>query len=79
MVEGYEDGGKRSLISLGQMLREVLQEVDFVGDLEYMEIGQRRRSAVRERWVRTMTLVLISAVMTESLLIRSLSDWLGSR
>ena len=43
MVESYEYGGNRSLISLGQMLREILQEIDFVGDLGYAEIGQRQR------------------------------------
>lgn len=37
MLEGYENRGDRSLVSLGQMLREILQEVDFVGDL-----GMRR-------------------------------------
>ena len=42
MVEGYEYGGERSLISLGQMLREILQEIDFVGDLGYAELGQRQ-------------------------------------
>lgn len=46
MVEGYEYGGERSLISLGQMLREILQEIDFVGDLGYAELGQR------QFWVR---------------------------
>ena len=39
MVKGDEDGGDRSLVSLRQMLREVLQEIDFVGDLGYAEIG----------------------------------------
>ena len=42
MVEGYEYGGNGSLISLGQMLREILQEVDLVGDLESAESGQRK-------------------------------------
>lgn len=46
MVEGYEYGGERSLISLGQMLREILQEIDFIGDLGYAELGQR------QCWVR---------------------------
>lgn len=32
MFEAYEYGGDRSLVSLGKMLREVLQKVDLVGD-----------------------------------------------
>lgn len=82
MLEGYENRGDRSLVSLGQMLREILQEVDFVGDLGCAEISQHQRwvtvGRIKEH-VRTMTFVLISAVMTESLLIRSLGDRFGSR
>lgn len=33
MVEGDEDGGDRSLVPLGQLLRKVLQEFVFVLDL----------------------------------------------
>lgn len=32
VFEAYEYGGDRSLVSLGKMLREVLQKVDLVGD-----------------------------------------------
>lgn len=79
MVQSYKDGGSRSLISLGQMLREILQEVDFVGDLEHTKIGQCQSLGGKAEHVRTMTFVLTSAVITESLLIRSLGDRLGSR
>ena len=63
------------------MLREVLQEIDFVRDLGYA----KRLVSVSVGWetvclyARTMTFVLISAVMTESLLIRSRGDRFGSR
>ena len=43
MFEGDEYGGDRSLVSLRQMLGEILQEIDFIGDLEAAEVGQRRR------------------------------------
>ena len=79
MFEGDEDGGNGSLVSLRQVLGEILQEVDFVGDLESAEVGQRLRWVGKRRRARTMTLVLISEVMTESLLIRSFGDRLGSR
>lgn len=78
MFEGYEYRGDRSLVSLGHMLGEILQEVNFVGDLEYTEIGQHQQGG-KQVGVRTMTFVLISAVITESLLIRSLGDKFGSR
>lgn len=39
MVEGYEDGGYGSLISLRKMLGEVLQENVFVFDLEMMNVS----------------------------------------
>ncbi len=38
MVERYEDGGDRSLISLREMLGEVLQEDVFVFDLVMMTV-----------------------------------------
>ena len=79
MVEGYEYGGERSLISLGQMLREILQEIDFVGDLGIRSAWSASVLGESREGVRTITLVLISAVMTESLLIRSLGDRFGSR
>ena len=53
VIEGYEYGGHRSLISLGQMLRKVLQEVDFVGDLELVEIwSMTARRVTESRCVR---------------------------
>lgn len=79
MFEGYEYGGDGPLVSLGQMLGEVLEEVDLVGDLEDAEFGQCERWLGNSERVRTMTFVLISAVMTESLLMRSLGDKFGSR
>ena len=79
MVEGYEYGGERSLISLGQMLGEILQEIDFVGDLGIRRAWSASMLGESSEGVRTITLVLISAVMTESLLIRSLGDRFGSR
>lgn len=39
MVEGYEDGGDGSLISLRKMLGEVLQEDIFIFDLEMMTVS----------------------------------------
>ena len=42
MFEGDEDGGDGSLVSLGQMLGEILQEIDFVGDLAYAGQGQHQ-------------------------------------
>ena len=59
------------------MLREILQEVDFVGNLEYAD--RSASASDGSRCARTMTFVLISAVMTESLPIRSLGDRFGSR
>lgn len=47
VFEAYEYGGDRSLVSLGKMLREVLQKVDLVGDLGYAKVGQY------EDWVGT--------------------------
>ena len=43
MFEGDEDGGDGSLVPLGQMLGEVLQEIDLVGDLQCADLGQHQR------------------------------------
>lgn len=78
MFEDYEYRGDGSLVALGQMLGEVLQEIDFVGDLEGADWSASDLGGSTE-CLRTMTFVFISAVMTESLLIRSLGDKFGSR
>lgn len=47
VVEGYEDGGYGSLISLRKMLGEVLQENVFIFDLEMMNVSLKL-----EGWAR---------------------------
>lgn len=49
VFEAYEYGGDRSLVSLGKMLREVLQKVDLVGDLGYAKVGQYEHRVGTER------------------------------
>lgn len=50
MVEGYEDGGDGSLISLRKMLGEVLQENVLIFDLEMMNVS--RELANWKGWAR---------------------------
>lgn len=44
MFEGYEYRGDRSLVSLGHMLGEILQEVNLVGDNDVrLDLGSDHR------------------------------------
>lgn len=49
VFEAYKYGGNGPLVSLGQMLREVLKEVDLVGDLWYAQVGQHQHCVKTER------------------------------
>lgn len=78
MLEGDQDGGGGSLVALGELLGEVVEEAVFVFDLDAKRVVRIRlegKSAMR----RTITLVLTSTVITENLQIFSRVFRFGSR
>jgi len=81
VAECNEDRGNWSLITLGELLGKVVEEDIFVLDLitAKFQRSQIRADQGNHDRLRTITLVLISAVKTENLCTCCLGVMLGSR